>query len=430
MPKRSGQVQCGDCGKWRKLSETPFTTLEEAGDQHFRCTRCLDAIRELIETALKRERAEWEKVKTEWNKELEKEITARIAAETKMTEIQVEETKKREQMEKEITRIRAEMEDWRRGKKNRATDQQQNTVGDGADDDLVQDGIQDGDADREGTQRDHSPQPAGSREWHKIGSGGKVIKPKGKAQDEGKGTPSQEKSEKENRKKNPENSRRVLIIGDSNVKKMKRRILEDTGYDKRVTIKAVSETDTEQILKETEHWMEEKAGQDMILLHIWLGGIVEHGDAEGQVKKLEDTVNKWTEIHPDTYIGICSIPMATGDTREEEQKIRDANWSIKALCDKANKRVEFLNTFHRLKECKGGGMRGTHLNNEGGERIGEWLSRRTQAFLGSPLQDGRKRQGPQGAVQLARKERDILRVVQQALRGLRSQEKGPHRRRW
>ncbi|XP_064467532.1 uncharacterized protein LOC135378432 [Ornithodoros turicata] len=185
--------------------------------------------------------------------------------------------------------------------------------------------------------------------------------------------------------------KRVTIIGDSNVNRVKRPLLREINRDRRVNIIGISGAKTNEILEEMSKMPQNEGEENLVIIMAGLNDVLSGQEPEQITSALTDIGNQWLEDHPNGTLGICSIPFTKERGQEVQAKIRQVNKNMQTVCHSAP-RMLFLNNYHILRTAESSGIVDIHFSPEGSERVAQLIAQKIDDFLEVEITNVRSRQ--------------------------------------
>ncbi|KAH7950860.1 hypothetical protein HPB52_002428 [Rhipicephalus sanguineus] len=385
----SDLVQCGECTRWCYLDETAFTSLADAEEASFVCKVC-----EKVKAAVQRMESCIEELKGELKVERVKRIElqaqlgeARERGEATASLVEQMEADLRKERER-----RAELEE--RVKVLMALDsgpEQCEAKGKGITEFQAETGkkgdlgaavahVGIGDSRRK-SYSDVARQASGGAKQgapaagslSRVGDTQRTGDQRGRTGSQ----QSQAGSERLDR-------RRVLVVGDSNVARVKQGVLTTVKADRRVKVEAQSgKCMTDALAKAQEVVGDSMEGENLVIIHAGLNDVLK-GKSQNLQRQLEDGVRKLREASEGVHVTICTIPEVWGQSGGMERRVIEANCVIRAMSRQLSYSVMEVN-----KDVYEPGLRpfaqdGIHYSGATGRRVGNRMGRQATAFLGGP----------------------------------------------
>ncbi|KAH7972277.1 hypothetical protein HPB52_010776 [Rhipicephalus sanguineus] len=125
--------------------------------------------------------------------------------------------------------------------------------------------------------------------------------------------------------------RRVLVVGDSNVARVKQGVLTTVKADRRVKVEAQSgKCMTDALAKAQEVVGDSMEGENLVIIHAGLNDVLK-GKSQNLQRQLEDGVRKLREASEGVHVTICTIPEVWGQSGGMERRVIEANCVIRAM---------------------------------------------------------------------------------------------------
>ncbi|XP_064468588.1 uncharacterized protein LOC135380802 [Ornithodoros turicata] len=160
--------------------------------------------------------------------------------------------------------------------------------------------------------------------------------------------------------------RRVTLLGDSNLNRVKKPLLNEVQRDSRVSVHALPGAKADHILNEMEKLTQTENEENLVLLMAGLNDILNGGEPKDIVSGMTTRMTRWLQDHPNHTLGVCSVPYTKERGHEIQIKIKEVNKDMQAACH-ATPRMQFINNYHILGKAEASGMVDIHLSPEGSE---------------------------------------------------------------
>lgn len=367
---RETMVSCGECERWCWLEETPFETGTEAEGQAFTCKSCrrtdaivaqlMGKIRELeaqvkdeVEVR-KTERATWEAKQRESESRVEVEKTNRNEEMAKWkSEVMGELDRKREQWRRKIAELEQELElDRESGRKREESEREACT---------------------------QEEQSGESSQQGKTAEKGAISKTYSEMV--ATGPKSQEHVE-------PQRGRgvgkRVFVVGDSNVNRIRATVMDRTKGDERVQVEAMPGKGVVEVMKRVGDMVwDNMEGNNLVMVAAGLNDILNRNSIklEAQLAKGVQEIRNRSEK---TEVVLCTIPMVGKQEIRIERRILEANRAIHNLRQQLGVEVVDVNREVWVPGPPPFDHSGIHYSETTARRVGNRLGGRAVAFLGGP----------------------------------------------
>ncbi|XP_037526381.1 uncharacterized protein LOC119403522 [Rhipicephalus sanguineus] len=325
----SDLVQCGEYTRWCYLDETAFTSLADAEEASFVCKLC-----EKVKAAVQRMESCIEELKGELKVERVKRI-----------ELQAQFGEARERGEATASLVEQMEADLRKERERRAELEERVKV------------------------------------LMALDSGPEQCEAKGKGIKESQAETGSQQSQAGSQRLD---RRRVLVVGDSNVARVKQGVLTTVKADRRVKVEAQSgKCMTDALAKAQEVVGDSMEGENLVIIHAGLNDVLK-GKSQNLQRQLEDGVRKLREASEGVHVTICTIPEVWGQSGGMERRVIEANCVIRAMSRQLSYSVMEVN-----KDVYEPGLRpfaqdGIHYSGATGRRVGNRMGRQATAFLGGP----------------------------------------------
>ncbi|KAH7973154.1 hypothetical protein HPB52_022160 [Rhipicephalus sanguineus] len=349
----SDLVQCGECTRWCYLDETAFTSLADAEEASFVCKLC-----EKVKAAVQRMESCIEELKGELKVERVKRI-----------ELQAQLGEARERGEATASLVEQMEADLRKERERRAELEERVKVLMALDSGI-------GDSRRK-SYSDVARQASGGAKQgapaagslSRVGDTQRTGDQRGRTGSQ----QSQAGSERLDR-------RRVLVVGDSNVARVKQGVLTTVKADRRVKVEAQSgKCMTDALAKAQEVVGDSMEGENLVIIHAGLNDVLK-GKSQNLQRQLEDGVRKLREASEGVHVTICTIPEVWGQSGGMERRVIEA--VIRAMSRQLSYSVMEVNKD--VYEPGPFAQDGIHYSGATGRRVGNRMGRQATAFLGGP----------------------------------------------
>ncbi|XP_075526555.1 uncharacterized protein LOC142558286 [Dermacentor variabilis] len=181
--------------------------------------------------------------------------------------------------------------------------------------------------------------------------------------------------------------RRVLVIGDSNVRRAEQGMMARVKVDGRVQVEAqAGKGMAEAMTKAGEEVGDSTESDSMVIMHARLNDVLK-GRSQDLERHIETGLSKLREASGRAHVTICTIPEVQGQTYQIERKVVEANRVIRSLSGRLGYSVMEVN-----RDVYGAGSRlfvqdGIHYSGATGKGIGgreRDMGRQATAFLRGP----------------------------------------------
>lgn len=402
-------VECGGCGRWCFLEETPFSSIEEATDREYLCRICVkiegltEALQEMRQE-LNAERKERERLEREaretatLNTRLEemaeamrKAVEKREAEETgeggRIAEVRLEEMQKELEIEREergklevqlieLVVLKARLEEmegrWR-------SEAEQREVAQIEFEELkrkVENNVQ-GTTGMNPTVEENKdtelPIPA-PRSGLRVQVNASAPK----------GVGNQEPAEGEQQHAGA-GTRRVLVIGSSNVSRCATGVASRVSGDDRVKVLAHPGKCMSEVMESAKDivW-ENEQGKNLVIVHAGLNDVL-NGRGHNLGRQIEAGVRKLRAVSERVHILMCTIPEVEKQSVATEKNVVAANRTIRQQGEKLGYEVLEVNKgVYQRGPSPRFEKDGIHYGQHTGWRIGAKMGDRARVFLDPP----------------------------------------------
>lgn len=177
--------------------------------------------------------------------------------------------------------------------------------------------------------------------------------------------------------------RRVLVVGDSNVARVRGGLLARVKGDKRVTVVAQpGKCMVDAMDKAKEELWGNMEGDNLVVVHAGLNDVLK-GRSQNLGRQIEAGVNRLREVSGSVHVEICTIPEVWGQSYDVERRVVNANGVIKRM----SRRLEYgvVDINKEVNEARSDPFPyGVHYSGDLGGRVGDRLGRRAAVFLDGP----------------------------------------------
>ncbi|KAM7310286.1 hypothetical protein ISCGN_007199 [Ixodes scapularis] len=374
-------VQCEGCGRWCYLEETGFGSLEVAAEVSFECRLCVK---------LQQVTGEWEGRVREIEAQLKAEGEKRVGLEAQVEELTRQLNHEREQrvgLEKQAEELG---EVWKAGleERKRECDSRVERL----------EGVIRASESSEGRKEEVSVLAGrttslqagvpGGRESGLLAGGlddaGELIEPQLNGAFEQQASGSQVTGDKSQDKgaQAPGGSR-VLVVGSSNVARVRRGVHNRVKGDQRVTVEVQpGKCMVDAMTAAREGVWDNREGRNLVIVHAGLNDVLK-GRSQNLGKQLNVGIRKLRDVSENVHVVVCTIPEVRGQSGLTERRVVEANGVIKGMSRQLRYDVMEVN-----REVYEAGSRpfadGIHYSEATGYRVGDRMGRTVTAFLGGP----------------------------------------------
>ncbi|KAM7313278.1 hypothetical protein ISCGN_003153 [Ixodes scapularis] len=374
-------VQCEGCGRWCYLEETGFRSLEVAAEVSFECRLCVK---------LQQVTGEWEGRVREIEAQLKAEGEKRVGLEAQVEKLTRQLNHEREQrvgLEKQAEELG---EVWKAGleERKRECDSRVERL----------EGVIRASESSEGRKEEVSVLAGrttslqagvpGGRESGLLAGGlddaGELIEPQLNGAFEQQASGSQVTGDKSQDKgaQAPGGSR-VLVVGSSNVARVRRGVHNRVKGDQRVTVEVQpGKCMVDAMTAAREGVWDNREGRNLVIVHAGLNDVLK-GRSQNLGKQLNVGIRKLRDVSENVHVVVCTIPEVRGQSGLTERRVVEANGVIKGMSRQLRYDVMEVN-----REVYEAGSRpfadGIHYSEATGYRVGDRMGRTVTAFLGGP----------------------------------------------
>ncbi|XP_075737506.1 uncharacterized protein LOC142777093 [Rhipicephalus microplus] len=176
--------------------------------------------------------------------------------------------------------------------------------------------------------------------------------------------------------------RRILMVGDSNVARVRDGVFKTVKEDGRVRVEAQSGKSIVDALAKAQEVVENSMeGEILVIIYAGLNNVLKGKDQNLQ-RKLEDGMRKLREASGNVHVTICTVLEVWGQPRGIERKVVQANCVIKGLSQQLGCSVMEVNQDVYEPGARPFAQDGTHNSSAMGRRVGNRMGRQAIAFLG------------------------------------------------
>ncbi|XP_064464646.1 uncharacterized protein LOC135375941 [Ornithodoros turicata] len=378
-------VQCEECSRWVFIDETPFDNLDTAGKSPFKCKICekMDTIKRSLEEKLDAEK----KVLKEM---VEEEKQARRKAEAQLALLQDDHDKLKIEVTQAIERMHAEMKTLAATWKPPRLDNVE-TVPVHTEAGLTQANLEDTttagwhkesltphnkmNADQQSTETAGNTQGHTRKQYTGTDLEDDDDPATIAAHEEGWTVVTNSKKKSQMNK-----AKKVLVIGDSNIRRIKAPILDALQWDPNITVKALPGAKAKAVLDSLAD--NEHTEESLVIVHIGLNDLLNGATPQETAEIITAGISKMLEKNPLAQYGVCSVPMVQTEEPSTRGNIRELNFLLKETCEKMGSRAQFFNTFWVARRLEAKAISGVHFTEAGGRAVGQLLAEKIASFLG------------------------------------------------
>ncbi|XP_075550142.1 uncharacterized protein LOC142583541 [Dermacentor variabilis] len=176
--------------------------------------------------------------------------------------------------------------------------------------------------------------------------------------------------------------RRVLVIGDSNVRRAEQGVMARVNADGRVQVEAqAGKSMAEAMTKAREVVWDSTESDSLVIMHAGLNDVLKERSQDLE-RHIETGLSKLREVSGRVHVTICTISEVQGQTYQIGRRVVKANRVIRSLSGRLGYSVMEVN-----RDVYGAGSRpfvqdGIHYSGATGKRIGGRMGRQATASLG------------------------------------------------
>ncbi|CAN7978646.1 unnamed protein product [Ixodes persulcatus] len=381
--KEGPDVEFEECGRWCCMMETEFKTVAEAEESSFTCRSC-----EKVELGFGRIGREWadtvqelkREIWVEWEKRVQ--LEAQVGDLIKRAEADVEEMtrewgskvdsvagelrrerEQRAELERQVEEWKVELEEHK--KKCEEMVQQLTGVVNKKKGEVAADRC-DGVFDcvgKEPAQLYSAAVQQGSRKAAEVEAEKAQIA--GGDEDRQSGV------------------KRVLVVGDSNITRVREGLLDRVKGDGRVNVVAQSgKCMVDAMAKAKDEVWENREGENLVVIHAGLNDVLK-GRSQNLARQIELGLRKLREVSEAVQVEICTVPEVWGQSLQIEKRVVEANRMIRGLSRRFGYGVMEVNRV--VYEARSDPFTwGIHYSGITGSTVGDRIGRHIVHFLGGP----------------------------------------------
>ena len=178
--------------------------------------------------------------------------------------------------------------------------------------------------------------------------------------------------------------RRVLVVGDPNVNRIKVGVLTRVKGDKRVTVVAQPGKCMVDAMAEAKEFVwANREGRDLVVVHAGLNDVF-RGRSQNLGHQLHVGLRELRGINENVHVVICTIPEVRGQSLQTERRVIEANRIIKGMSRQLKYGVVEINREVYEAGSLPFEQSGIHYSGVTGGRVGDRLGSQATAFLGGP----------------------------------------------
>ncbi|XP_075729050.1 uncharacterized protein LOC142771466 [Rhipicephalus microplus] len=179
-------------------------------------------------------------------------------------------------------------------------------------------------------------------------------------------------------------NRRVLVIGDSNVARVRDGVFKTVKEDGRVMMEAQSGKSMVDALAKAQEVVENSMeGENLVIIHAGLNDVLKGKDQNLQ-RQLKDGMRKLREASGSVHVTICTVPEVWGQSRGIERRVVEANCGIKGMSRQLGYNVMEVNQDVYEPGARPFAQDGINYSGATGRTVGNRMGRQATAFLGEP----------------------------------------------
>ncbi|KAM7298156.1 hypothetical protein ISCGN_018780 [Ixodes scapularis] len=176
---------------------------------------------------------------------------------------------------------------------------------------------------------------------------------------------------------------RVLVVGSSNVARVRRGVHNRVKGDQRVTVEVQpGKCMVDAMTAAREGVWDNREGRNLVIVHAGLNDVLK-GRSQNLGKQLNVGIRKLRDVSENVHVVVCTIPEVRGQSGLTERRVVEANGVIKGMSRQLRYDVMEVN-----REVYEAGSRpfadGIHYSEATGYRVGDRMGRTVTAFLGGP----------------------------------------------
>ena len=175
--------------------------------------------------------------------------------------------------------------------------------------------------------------------------------------------------------------RSVILVGDSNVKRLEAAIGKDAGVKESVTFAPFSGAGIGAIRDRIGAVVSSApAGEVSVVLHVGTNDTPRTG-SELIIAKLRQLIRACRDARSGVKVSVCAIPSRTDKGGMTWSRSEGVNDRLTVVC--AAEGAKFLDTRKALRRCESPMARdGVHFSGEGAKAVGTAIVKETKSFLG------------------------------------------------
>ncbi|MDJ1305890.1 MAG: hypothetical protein MRQ09_06695 [Candidatus Midichloria sp.] len=177
---------------------------------------------------------------------------------------------------------------------------------------------------------------------------------------------------------------RVLVVGSSNVARVKRGVLSRVKGDKRVTVEAQSgRFMVDAMARAEEAVWDNREGRNLVVIHAGLNDVL-GGRSQNLGRQLNAGMRKLRGVSERVHVVVCTIPEVQGQSWVTERRVVEANRVIRGMS--RTLRYDVMDVNREVHEAGPSPFArdGIHYSEATGYRVGDRMGCKVTAFLGGP----------------------------------------------
>lgn len=176
---------------------------------------------------------------------------------------------------------------------------------------------------------------------------------------------------------------RALVIGDSNVGRMRRTIQEMLGAEKRVDILSSDDGEVEEMVKEVGQWLRKVKGERMVVVHGGVKELMRNGEDGQKVRKrIVEGMRGLVElcVSEGARLLVCTLPLVEVNNGECREVVKQVNNDLREVV--VGVKVELLSLDYVSDNKRNMHVDGFHYGVKGQSAVGRPIVRRMGRFFG------------------------------------------------
>nr|XP_037270198.1 uncharacterized protein LOC119161787 [Rhipicephalus microplus] len=177
---------------------------------------------------------------------------------------------------------------------------------------------------------------------------------------------------------------RVLVVGDSNVARVRDGAFKTVKDDGRVGVEAQSGKGMVKVLAKAQEFVEDSMeGENLVIILAGLNDMLKGKDQDRQ-RQLKDGMRKLRESSGSVHVTICTFAKVWGQSCEIERRVAEANRVIKGMSRQPGYSVMEVNQDVYEPGAHPFAQDGIRYSGATSRRVGNRMGRQATAFLGGP----------------------------------------------